>query len=504
MSEGRDFVEHPLIKENTIQKREYQENILSTSLEKNTLCVLPTGLGKTPIAAMLSAHRLQTYPESRILVMAPTRPLTVQHHKTFREFMNLSEENLQHVTGMIKPEKRREIYKERKIIFATPQTIKNDLGKGRLSLKDFSLIVIDETHHAVGGYAYPYVVERYIEEAENQRILGLTASPGGDAAKIADICRNAGIETVEIRTESDQDVAPYIKEKNIDFVYVELPESFTKIRSLIQTVFDARVNTLIKMGLLRRRKPSKKELLSLQSRLSTGIKQGYRKAFMGMFCVVQAIKLEHAITVLETQGISMLESYWKKLRSGTSKSDQSIAKNKSISSAMWLTQSLAETGASHPKISRLCSIVHSQLKENSDSRIIIFANYRDTVRDIVKALSGIENTKPVEFVGQREGLTQKEQSRIVREFAHGGYNTLVATSVAEEGIDIKQADIAIFYEPVPSGIRSIQRRGRVGRHSLGRVFVLITRETRDEAYYWTSQSKEKRMKKTLYGMKKGF
>jgi Fanconi anemia group M protein len=503
MSEGRDFVEHPLIREKTIQKREYQENILSTSLEKNTLCVLPTGLGKTPIAAMLAAHRLQKYPESRVLVMAPTRPLTVQHHKTFKEFMNLSGEDLQHVTGLIKPEKRESLYKERKIIFATPQTVKNDLGKGRLTLKDFSLIVIDETHHAVGGYAYPYVVEKYIEEAENQRILGLTASPGGDAAKIADICRNAGIETVEIRTESDRDVVPYIKEKNIDFVYAELPESFIKIRTLIQTVFDARVGTLFKMGLVRRRTPSKKELLSLQRRLSAGIKQGYRKAFMGMFCTVQAIKLEHAITVLETQGISMLESYWKKLRSGTTKSDQSIAKNKAISNAMWLTQSLAETGASHPKISRLCSIVHNQLKENPDSRIIVFANYRDTVRDIVKALSGIENTKPVEFVGQREGLTQKEQSRIVREFSHGGYNTLVATSVAEEGIEIRQADIAIFYEPVPSGIRSIQRRGRVGRHSLGRVFVLITRGTRDEAYYWTSQSKEKQMKKTLYGMQKG-
>ncbi len=495
--EGKGYVEHPLIKEGKIESRLYQEKILHTAVKKNTLCVLPTGLGKTPIAVMLAAHRLEKFPGSRVLVMAPTRPLTLQHHKTFREFMNLPEEELVAVTGSIKPEIRERLYREKTILFATPQTVQNDLEEGRLSLEDYSLLVVDETHHAVGAYAYPYVVKKYMEQAKNQRILGLTASPGGDAAKIEEICRNAGIETVEIRTESDEDVKPYVKEKEIKWVYVELPESFVKIKQLLESVFEQRVAVLKRMGLLRRR-PTKKELLSLQSRLA---RRKQKRSFLAMFHVIQAIKIEHALTLLETQGISNLEKYWKKIRSGTSKADQSLVKNRSVSNAMWLTQSLAETGAKHPKIGKLCSLVHQELKENPDSRIIVFANYRDTVKEIVKALSGIEGARPIEFLGQKEGITQKEQQERVREFSTGEANILVATSVAEEGIDIKKADVAIFYEPVPSGIRSIQRRGRVGRHNLGKVIVLITKKTRDEAYYWSARSKEREMRRTLYGMK---
>ncbi len=494
------FVEHPLIKKGKLERRLYQENILSEASRRNTLCVLPTGLGKTPIAVMLAALRLERFPGSKVLVMAPTRPLVSQHHRTFLEFMNLPEDELQHVTGTTKPEQRKNLYAEKRVIFATPQTIKNDLENGRLFLRGFSLLVVDETHHAVGGYAYPYVVKRYLEESENPRILGLTASPGSDTAKIRDICRNAGIESVQIRTEKDEDVSPYVRERKIYWEYVKLPENFLKIRNLIQSEFESRIRTLMRMGLLRRKKATKKDLLSLQSRLHSAIKQGHKRAFTGMFYTVQAIKLEHALTLIETQGVGILESYWKKIRSGTSKADQALANSREISNAMWLTQSLAETGAKHPKISKLASIVHQELSKNPDARIIIFANYRETVKEIANALSGIENARPSEFVGQREGMSQKEQARVIRNFSDGTYNILVATSVAEEGMDIKKADIAIFYEPVPSGIRSIQRRGRVGRHSLGKIYVLITKGTRDEAYYWSSVSKEREMKSALYNM----
>jgi Fanconi anemia group M protein len=151
---------------------------------------------------------------------------------------------------------------------------------------------------------------------------------------------------------------------------------------------------------------------------------------------------------------------------------------------------------------KLCQIVDGQIRDKQDSKIIVFANYRDSVKEIVNSLENIEGVRPVEFVGQKEGLTQKEQIQRISDFREGVYNVLVGTSVSEEGLDIPAMDLAVFYEPVPSEIRSIQRRGRVGRQKVGRVVFLITRRTRDEAYFWSAKNKEVRMKKTLYGMRR--
>ena len=103
-------------------------------------------------------------------------------------------------------------------------------------------------------------------------------------------------------------------------------------------------------------------------------------------------------------------------------------------------------------------------------------------------------------MGQKEGLTQKEQIKRIEDFSSGVYNILVGTSISEEGLHISNADHAIFYEPTPSEIRDIQRRGRVGRLTNGKVTVLITKNTRDQAYYWVAKRKEQKMKKTLYKM----
>jgi len=97
------YFNHPLLVPESMQARDYQINILKTSQEKNTLIVLPTGLGKTPIAIMLAAIRLEKYPDSKILICAPTRPLVEQHEKTFKKFFDLPKNNILVVTGKIPP-----------------------------------------------------------------------------------------------------------------------------------------------------------------------------------------------------------------------------------------------------------------------------------------------------------------------------------------------------------------------------------------------------------------
>jgi Fanconi anemia group M protein len=501
--EGSGFVLHDLIKPGTMQSREYQEKILKTALEKNTLVVIPTGLGKTNIAVLLAADRLRDFPDSRILVLAPTRPLVNQHYKAFMSFLALEDVELAFVTGTVKPDDRKKIYNDRfvRAIFATPQTVRNDIKNRLISLEDYSLLVIDETHHSVGMYAYPFVVKAYKSKAKNQRILGLTASPGSDLAKIKEVMKNTGLEAVEIRTEEESDVTPYVMDRETQWIKVELPESFIKIKALIDEVLVKKVETLRRMGYVYGKRVSKKQLLEIQSRAASGIKEGYKKAFICMFLVNQALKLEHALGLLETQGIGVLEIYWKKIRTGRTKADIGLRKDKSISNAMFLTHSLQEEGAKHPKVAMLLSAVSRQISANPESKIIVFANYRDSVKEITQALHQVSNARPTDFVGQREGMSQKEQAQTITDFSSGKHNILVCTSIGEEGLDIPAMDLAIFYEPVPSAIRSIQRRGRVARQTLGKVIFLITKGTRDEAYYWSSLHKEKSMKKALYGMK---
>lgn len=113
------------------------------------------------------------------------------------------------------------------------------------------------------------------------------------------------------------------------------------------------------------------------------------------------------------------------------------------------------------------------------------------------------------FVGQAKkgtgknetGLSQREQQEIISDFSLGKINILVATQIGEEGLDIPEVNAVIFYEPIPSAIRMIQRRGRTARLAPGKLIILITKNTRDEAYYWAAFHKEKKMYQVLDTMK---
>ena len=76
-----------MIAPNSIESRQYQKNISDTSSQKNTLVILPTALGKTIIGLLTAVKRLDVYPWAKILFMAPTRPLVLQHFKTFSQFL---------------------------------------------------------------------------------------------------------------------------------------------------------------------------------------------------------------------------------------------------------------------------------------------------------------------------------------------------------------------------------------------------------------------------------
>jgi Fanconi anemia group M protein len=490
----------------SVKPREYQMAIAKSAAEKNTLVVLPTGMGKTLIGVLIGIERLKNYPDSRIMIMAPTRPLNAQHKKSFEKFTSIPEERIALITGNVPPEERMNLYKAATVIAATPQCIHNDLENGIIDLKDFSLIIFDEAHRCVKQYAYTYVAKKYMLQAEHPLILGLTASPGATHEKIKDTCDNLFIKAVEIRTEADADVEPYVKDIARDFVYVDFPEDFKKVKDLLGEKLKEDAYWLKEHHYLPVYKPSKKMLLAVQNRAAASYSRN-RRSFSALWALLrsaEAIKIDHGIELLETQGIPFVYEYFEKMRSSTKRTEQRLLKDRRVMDALEILKNLHEQGAEHPKIGKLMEAVNGLVRMKPDVKIIIFANYRSTV-DMIQRLVTDNGIKSEILIGQTvkdgKGLSQKEQIEVLRRFRMGEFNVLIGTSVSEEGIDVPAVDYAIFYEPVPSEIRNIQRRGRVGRQVAGKAIYLITKDTRDEAYYWSAFHKEKKMKKILTDIK---
>ncbi len=189
-------VVHPRIRPGTIEDREYQAAISEAAVRQNTLVVLPTGLGKTTIALRVIAESLLRNPTRSVLVLAPTRPLVLQHGVSVAKTLFAPEPIV--LTGAIPPERRAELLHPPQVVVATPQVIGNDLASGTFPLDTFSLIVFDEAHRGVG--IYPYVqIARANQEGPRARVLAMTASPGGSEARIREVWTNLGIEHFEYR-----------------------------------------------------------------------------------------------------------------------------------------------------------------------------------------------------------------------------------------------------------------------------------------------------------------
>ncbi|KKK42646.1 hypothetical protein LCGC14_0718810 [marine sediment metagenome] len=519
VSENKEFISHPLIKNNYITRREYQESIFINCLNCNCLVVIPTGLGKTIIALMLAVHRLTEIPKSKIIFLAPTKPLVEQHYKTFINLTTIPPESLHSLTGAIVPEKRKIAWNQTNIAFMTPQVLQNDIISRLYSFENVSLIIFDECHRAVGDYAYCFIAKKYREQSKFHQILGLTASPGSTLEKINEVKGNLFITHIEIRSEKDVDVKRYIQNVATQWIKITLPPEFLEIKKKLEEILRNIYKWLKEKNFLNSfdlNKITRKDLLQLNkainNRISTSRDDDEKfNMFYAKKNQANAIRISHMLELLETQGINALKAYLDKnedkIKSNTAnKSLKELFADKKFKQVKALTFKIQAKGIFHPKLEKLKELLISQLQESDESRILIFSHFRDSVNNIVRYFENDEIIRAHKFVGQThrgsdKGLTQKTQIRLIKEFKEGVYNVLVGTSVAEEGLDIAECDLVIFYDVVPSAIRSIQRRGRTGRKKEGKVFILMAVGTRDEGYYWAEKAKERNMKDSLKKIK---
>lgn len=511
------YVEHPVIWNRSIELRSYQKNIADSAQRRNTMVILPTALGKTVISLLVCADMLYNYRDKRILVMAPTRPLVSQHMKYFSSVLKISEENIASVTGKILPYARRAVWDRTdiRLIFATPEVVKNDLEEGRLNLKDFGLLVFDEAHRAMKEYAYTSIAKEYIKQSSCPYILAMTASPGAERKRIQEVCNNLFIEHIEYKSEDDPDVKPYVNAIDVKWEWLNLPEEYRYIVSILRSMLEEKIRWLTRNGLLMKaiKWIFKKDLIelgeALRYKLELTMEEQRGPLYIAILNQSSALTLMYCLELIESQGSYSLKAFLDRIDEDESNAHTFLLKDPRMMEIKTLVEGIVKE---HPKILHLLQLIkdhHHQPPSINDvrnipnlkSKILVFTQYRDTAKHIVEVLEK-NDIKTSRFVGQAkrigdEGMKQDEQAAVLESFRNSDFDVLVATSIAEEGLDIPEVDLVIFYEPISSEIRYIQRRGRAGRKSSGSVIILATKDTIDMRHLYGSKMRVEKMTNSL-------
>jgi Fanconi anemia group M protein len=488
-----------------IEPREYQISLYREAIERNTLIVLPTGLGKTIIAAMVAEYVLKEKNE-KVIFLAPTRPLITQHFETMKKLLDLKEDEISRFTGEVDNEDRLLKWVTSKVVISTPQVVLNDMRNGLFNISTFGLIIFDEAHRASGNYAYVDIARNFLD-ARHRLILGITASPGGDREKLDEINKVLGIEAVRIKTENDADVQKYMGGIDLKITSLKLPQHIKELSDLLRIVLDKITEKIRTAGVFRPGRFSRSEVAQKIGEVIQRAKSGEKNLFVTVTYMSAAIRIDYLLEYLESQGLEIAYDYVNEILTSEEKTLRKTAsiagKIPEFNSFIVRLKDLMEHNPENPKMRVVLDMCEKQISDNPDSRVIVFTHFRKT-SDLLTTYLREKSTllRPIRFIGQAgksgdEGLKQKDQDVILQKFRNNIFNVLVATSVAEEGLDIPATDLVIFFEPVPSEIRSIQRRGRTGRTHAGSVRILMYEGTRDAGYYFSSVRKETRMKRNI-------
>ncbi len=498
----RPMISHPLLVDNEIEARAYQLEATNASLASSTLLVLPTAMGKTAVQWMTIAETLRST-NGMALLLAPTNALVDQQHRGLERVMNLPDgESIARMTGSIPPAKRKGSWEEHRIVVATPQVVRNDAIKGILDLSKVSILVVDEAHRATGNAAVAQVGDLLIEANEKATILGATASPGWNESAVEEVCERLHLEGIHVRGSDEPMLKPYASNLDVEEIRVPVPSEIRQMARPLVDWLEAIVARERRLGhYIRSGMTTMGGLNEAMRRVQSAIEREENMAYRSAGDLGMAIRLYTISNLLVCQGIAASREAIRRMRGRLNqkgKGERKLREFLEDQRIQNLENTLEHMEEIHSKVSFSRRVIRQEIARNPEGRMIIFANYRDTVSAIVSFINDIPGINPTPFIGQanrggNDGMSHSEQIKRLDAFRSGEYNVLVATSVGEEGLDIPRADLVLFYEPVGSEIRTIQRRGRTGRHDSGSVYVLIAQETRDEGATAAAARREEKM-----------
>ena len=489
--------------------RDYQYNIVHTGLYNNLLVALPTGLGKTFIAATVMLNWYRWTKNAQIIFVAPTKPLVAQQMDACYNVVGIPRSQTTMLTGETPTDIRDEEWAEKRVFFMTPQTLINDLKHGRADPKKIVLVVVDEAHKATGAYAYVEVVKFMRRFTSSFRVLALTATPGASVEAVQKVIDGLDIARVEIRTEESLDIRGFVHSKDIQ---LEVFDNSDELQTCLD-LFKAAVNPLLtklrgqgaywgqdatQITQYGMRMAQQQWNKSDAAKGMGNAKWGINSTFLPL------ITLAHNLELLKYHGIGPFYSKMKEFEEGAEgqrNGPKTVTESEPYRKMMnymrtWVNNPDFE---GHPKLTYLKQVVLNHFMDASEgnrsdgrgpaeTRIMIFAHYRSSAEEVVRVLKRHEMIRPCIFVGQTstkgsEGMNQKAQSETIAKFKAGTFNTLVATSIGEEGLDIGEVDLIICYDCSKSPIRMLQRMGRTGRKRAGNIAVLLMRGKEENDYY---------------------
>ncbi|KAJ0121694.1 hypothetical protein J7T55_008861 [Diaporthe amygdali] len=494
--------------------RDYQFSIVKNGLFNNTLVALPTGLGKTFIAATIMLNYFRWTKTAKIIFVAPTKPLAAQQVEACMNVAGIPRSEATLLTGEISPALREGEWDKRRLFFMTPQTLQNDLSKGYADPKAVVLLVIDEAHRATGDYAYVKVVEFIRRFNPSFRILALTATPGSTVEGVQAVIDSLGISTVEIRMEESIDIRQYVHSREVDQVILEPSDEMLRVQDLFSKALKPLCNKLAQANKWVARDPMSMTVMGLrESARQWGLgagrhaNPGTKFMIMNIFTILQS--LAHAIKLLNFHGIA---PFYHKMLDFRSETEEKGAKGSKYKKQVLEDANFQEMMdaidkwqrldgfVGHPKLSYLCENLLNHFMDagqDSNTRAIVFSEYRDSAEEIVRSLNKHQPMiKASIFVGQAdskrsEGMKQKQQIETIEKFRNGHFNVLVATSIGEEGLDIGQVDLIVCYDASASPIRMLQRMGRTGRKRAGNITLLLMKGREEEQFRRAKDNYEK-------------
>jgi ATP-dependent DNA helicase MPH1 len=516
--------------------RDYQFNIVARGLFHNLLVALPTGLGKTFIAAtvMLNWYRWTT--ESQIVFVAPTKPLVSQQIDACFGIAGIPRSQTSMLTGTISPGLRAAEWANKRVFFMTPQTIINDLKTGICDPKKIVLLVVDEAHRATGGYAYVEVVKFLRRFNTSFRVLALTATPGASVEAVQEVIDGLSISRVEIRTEVSLDIRQYVHSRNTETVTFDNSEEMEMVMDLFSKALMPALSKLNAMNAYWSKDPMALTAFGLTQARQRWMGTAGKNASFPVKAMINNIftvlsSLAHNIELLKFHGIGPFYHGVVNFRNNQSqegankggKYAREIMENENFTKMMtriqfWINN---PTFIGHPKLDYLQGVVLDHFvaagegragpdHPPSATRIMIFAHFRDSAEEIVRVLKRNEPMiRPHVFVGQAaskgsEGMDQKKQLEIIQDFKSGKYNTLVATSIGEEGLDIGEVDLIVCYDSSASPIRMLQRMGRTGRKRAGNIVLLLMKGKEENSFVSAKDNYEKMQQMIAAGTRFNF
>ncbi|XP_054418315.1 interferon-induced helicase C domain-containing protein 1 isoform X2 [Pteronotus mesoamericanus] len=415
-----------------------------------------------------------------------------------------------------------EVVKSHDVIISTAQILENSLLNSEegeddgVQLSDFSLIIIDECHHTKKEAVYHNIMRRYLKqklknkrlEKENKpviplpQILGLTASPGVDGATkqakaeehILKICASLDASTIKTVKENISQLKHQIKEPCKKFVIADdtredpfkdkLLEIMTKIQTFCQMSPMPEFGTQpYEQWAIKMEKQAAKEG-NRRDRLCAEHLRKYNEALQ----IKDTIRMIDAYNHLETFYNDEKEKKFAVLDDSDGSGDDGDEDENDEKKPLKLDgtdeflmdlfmdnkrvlKKLAENPEyENEKLTKLRNTIMEQYTKTVEARGIIFTKTRQSAYALAQWIN--ENEKFAEvgvkahhLIGaghssEFKPMTQNEQKEVIRKFRTGKINLLIATTVAEEGLDIKECNMIIRYGLVTNEIAMVQARGR--------------------------------------------